>query len=354
MEQIKKNRLEKLEALRGFAALYVVLHHVIPLKIYLFGINVGFLFHFGPEAVIVFFILSGFVIKYTYERSIDKSFRYFFIRRFIRFYIPLFFIYILGYSIKCYNEGAFSDPEWLSLIGNLFMLQDLYSMKPNVILSGYMGNSILWSLSYEWWFYMLFFLLSDKIRKDQIHKWVYILTISATISYIIYPFFVNRLLMYFAIWWIGVRFAESYLNGREFTIKKIMPYVYILSTIIAILLINLAVHYSSSKEYLFPFSSYPFLELRHFIFATLVMVGAIIWKNLKWFGFDFFFGYFKYLAPCSYVVYISHHYLVNTATYLSFINNKVIEYSLYIVLMIIFSYFVEVVLYGKIKKIILG
>ena len=107
---MKKNRLEKLEALRGFAALYVVLFHVLPQQIMLFGVNIGLLFRFGPEAVIVFFVLSGFVIKYTFERSADKSFKYYFIRRFIRLYIPLFFIYVLGYLVKCYNAGELANP----------------------------------------------------------------------------------------------------------------------------------------------------------------------------------------------------------------------------------------------------
>lgn len=64
---MKKNRLEKLEAVRGFAALYVVFFHLLPQKILLFGLNIGILFRFGPEAVIVFFVLSGFVIKYTWK-----------------------------------------------------------------------------------------------------------------------------------------------------------------------------------------------------------------------------------------------------------------------------------------------
>ena len=71
----RKPRLERLEALRGFAALYVVFFHILPQKIYLLGLDIGALFRFGPEAVIVFFVLSGFVIKYTYEKSKDKSFK---------------------------------------------------------------------------------------------------------------------------------------------------------------------------------------------------------------------------------------------------------------------------------------
>jgi peptidoglycan/LPS O-acetylase OafA/YrhL len=351
---MKKSRLEKLEALRGFAALYVVLFHTLPQKIYLAGINIGTIFRFGPEAVIVFFVLSGFVIKYTFERSADKSFKYYFIRRFIRLYIPLFFIFLLGYGIKCYTEGTMADPEWKTLLGNIFMLQDVISQKPNVLSATYMGNGVLWSLSYEWWFYMLFFVLTTNIKSDQLNKWVNILVIAAAATYLIYPFIVNRLLMYFAIWWIGVRFADSYIKGEKYTIRSILPYAYVLFIITAILAANLYIHYSYTKIYSYPLVAYPFIELRHFVFTIMVMFGAIIWYNFKWVGFNAIFGIFKHLAPCSYVIYISHHYLVVEATYLNFINNKVIEYGLYIVLMIIFSYLLEVVVYNRIRKLLIG
>jgi peptidoglycan/LPS O-acetylase OafA/YrhL len=349
-----KNRLEKLEAVRGFAALYVVFFHVLPQKIFLFGINVGTIFRFGPEAVIVFFVLSGFVIKYTYERSKDKSFQFYFIRRFIRLYIPLFFIFLLGYLLKCYSEGALANPEWGTLFGNIFMLQDVISQKPNVISAAYMGNGVLWSLSYEWWFYMLFFLLASNIQSEKLNKWVNVITITAAATYVIYPFIVNRLAMYFAIWWIGVRFADTYLTGGKYTIRSIMPYAYVLFTITAILALNLAIHFSYTKVYSYPLVAYPFIELRHFVFASMVMFGAIIWENLKWRGFNSIFGIFKYLAPFSYVIYIAHHYLVIEATYLNFVNNKVIEYGLYIVVLIIFSYLLEVVVYNRIRKILIG
>lgn len=351
---MKKNRLEKLEALRGFAALYVVLFHTLPQKIYLAGFNLGFFFRFGPEAVIVFFALSGFVIKYTYERSKDKSFRYYFIRRFIRLYVPLLFIFLLGYGLKCYNEGAFANPEWKTLLGNIFMLQDVISQKPNVLSAAYMGNGVLWSLSYEWWFYMLFFLLATNIKTARLNKWVNLLVVLAAVSYIIYPFFVNRLVMYFAIWWIGVRFADTYIKGEEYSFKSIQPYAYVLFSITALLGLNLYIHYSYTKVYSYPLVAYPFIELRHFVFATMVMFGAVAWKKINWAGFNTCFGVFKYLAPCSYVIYISHHYLVVEATYLRFVNNSVLEYTLYILLMIIFSYLLEVVIYERIRKKLIG
>lgn len=351
---MKKNRLEKLEALRGFAALYVVLFHTLPQKIFLWGVNVGTIFRFGPEAVIVFFVLSGFVIKYTFEKSADKSFRYYFIRRFIRLYIPLFFIFVLGYLIKCYSEGTLANPDWKTLLGNIFMLQDVISQKPNVLSAAYMGNGVLWSLSYEWWFYMLFFLLAKNISSSKLNKWVNIIVIVAAASYVVYPFMVNRLAMYFAIWWIGVRFAEQYLKGEAITFRSILPYAYVLFAITGILALNLYIHFSYTKIYSYPLVAYPFIELRHFVFAIMVLFGSVAWQNLHWRGFNILFGIFKHIAPCSYVIYISHHYLVVEASYLSFINNKVIEYGLYIVLMIIFSYLLEVVIYNRIRKLIIG
>lgn len=351
---MKKNRLEKLEALRGFAALYVVLFHVLPQEILLYGVNVGLLFRFGPEAVIVFFVLSGFVIKYTFERSADKSFKYYFIRRFIRLYIPLFFIYVLGYLLKCYNAGELASPEWGTLLGNLFMLQDVISQKPNVLSAAYMGNGVLWSLSYEWWFYMLYYVLATRIPADKINKWVSIMVVTAAATYLIYPFIANRLMMYFAIWWIGVRFAETYLRGGAFSFKQILPYAGVLLVICGILGLNLYLNFGYTKVYTYPLVAYPFIELRHFVFAIMVMFGSIAWYNLKWVGFDALFGVFKYIAPSSYVIYIAHHYLVVEANYLRFVNNKIVEYGLYIVFLLIFSYLLEVVIYNKIRKQILG
>ena len=350
----KKNKLEKLEALRGFAALYVVLFHTFPQEIYLFGLNIGILFRFGPEAVIVFFILSGFVIKYSFSRSRDKTFKYYFTRRFIRLYIPLILIFLLGYSINSYSQRMFINPEWTTLLGNLFMLQDVISLKPNVISATYMGNGVLWSLSYEWWFYMLFFFLVKNIESQKLNQWVNILTITAAATYVIYPFTINRFMMYFAIWWIGARFAETYMNNEKFTIRSVMPYASVLLIITVILGVNLYLNFSYTKVYDYPLVAFPFIEFRHFIFSIMVMFGSILWKNLKWFGFNLVFGVFKYIAPCSYVIYISHQYLVVDATYLNFISNKVLEYSLYIIFMIIFSYILEVVIYNRIRKILIG
>jgi hypothetical protein len=50
------------------------------------------------------------------------------------------------------------------------------------------------------------------------------------------------------------------------------------------------------------------------------------------------------------VIYISHTYLVVEATYLKFLNNRALELGIYVVVLIAFSYMVEVFLYDIIRK----
>src|SRR5690349_6415685 len=146
-------KFEKLEALRGFAAIYVVVYHVLMhVQLKVAGFDLLFFFRFGQEAVILFFLLSGFVIKYSFERSKDKSFKSYFLKRFTRIFIPLLFVLVLSYALQSVAAGRLINPAAGTLMANLCMLQDV-NVKPNVFFSTYMGNAPLWSLAFEWWFY---------------------------------------------------------------------------------------------------------------------------------------------------------------------------------------------------------
>jgi peptidoglycan/LPS O-acetylase OafA/YrhL len=80
--------------------------HLLPQKIFILGINIGFIFRFGSEAVIMFFILSGFVIKYSWEKSTDQSFKNYFFDGFKNLHPTLLYIFLLGYSIKVTEGGG--------------------------------------------------------------------------------------------------------------------------------------------------------------------------------------------------------------------------------------------------------
>ena len=210
-----KQKLSKLEALRGFAAIYVVLHHTLFSKeaaqVLIFGKNISILFRFGQEAVILFFFLSGFVIKYSFTKSKDHSFKTFFLKRFLRIYVPLLVVFIADYALNCYSKNQPIVIDWHSLTGNLLMLQDdAVSQKPNIICSTFLGNLPLWSLAYEWWFYMIFIFLIKQWNTSTSLK-VYIIGTIAAISYLFFPNFINRELMYLMIWWVGVDMSSLYL-----------------------------------------------------------------------------------------------------------------------------------------------
>jgi len=81
-----------------------VLHHTISHSINLFGVNIGILLRFGQEAVILFFLLSGFVINYSYKNGRDKSFGSYFFKRATRIFIPLFVVFLFSYLSVSYNQ----------------------------------------------------------------------------------------------------------------------------------------------------------------------------------------------------------------------------------------------------------
>ncbi len=105
----------------------------------------------GLEAVVLFFVLSGFLVGgKVLERIVNGSFdlKAYTLDRVSRIYIPLIPALIFTAVVNCLICGRpFSV---LSLVGNLFGLQGVWSQIP-----AFAGNDPLWTLSYECWFYVL-------------------------------------------------------------------------------------------------------------------------------------------------------------------------------------------------------
>lgn len=349
--KISPPKLQKLEAIRGFAAIYVVFYHLFASGISIYNINFSFLFRFGQEAVILFFVLSGFVIYYSFEKTKDKSIKVFFKKRFLRVYIPLIIVFVVNYFLFCYYSDSLISINIKQLMGNLLMTQDLADKKPNVLFEPFLQNSPLWSLSYEWWFYFLFIFIYKNFNNSSIL--VYSISLIAAITYSYYPNFINRELMYLSIWWFGVDIAKLYLNRETIDFKNLKTPFYFLTSISVVLLINiLTKEVIKFPEFLSKISSYPWLELRHFVFTLIVISFSLIWKKLDWIGFKYTFGPFAKIAPISFCIYISHWFLVYNAKYLWFIENKTFRTICYLMICVIFSYLVERVFYPKIYKMI--
>ena len=346
------SKLEKLDALRGLAALYVVIHHSVSNSVMLFGLNIAFLFRFGEEAVILFFLLSGFVINYSFVKGKDKTFRTYFFKRATRIYIPLLIVMALGYAMECYGAGEIVNAHPRELLLNLMMLQDISDLKPNVVVDPYMHNSPLWSLSYEWWFYMVYFQVQKHVASDRGKDGLVMgLSIVSAIIYLYFPVFVPRLLMYMSIWWLGVVLSNKYINREVISLRTLaMP----LSGVFAVLLVCGFGAYRASMVGALPGPGvHPLLEMRDHFSALVIVTTAILWKASGWIGFEKIVKPFLFFAPISYVVYISHYYFVANAHYFEFMKNKTLEFSAYMaamVAMVAFAYVVEIIIYPKILK----
>ncbi len=341
-------KLAKLDALRGFASIYVLLHHVAT-GLVIFGIPVGLILKFGQEAVILFFLLSGFVIQYSFTHAKDKRFPTYFMKRFTRIYIPLIFVFVLSYILLSLQEGIWVDPHWKNLLLNFLMLQDIPSLKPAVIAEPYMNNAPLWSLSYEWWFYMLFFAIY-KIFGDQKkkHYWVYALSILASAVYVFHPDPVSRVLMYFAIWWAGASLAELFIKGKGMTLRSFVLPIGSLG-VITLLLTGAAISELTNGGYK-GLGVHPILEIRHFLFAIVALVIAFYWKSRQWKGFDATIGKFLIFAPISYVIYISHYIFILRKEILVPVENHFMQYVGVFFFIFLFAYVVEIKLYPSLRK----
>ncbi|MGE4605283.1 MAG: acyltransferase [Myxococcota bacterium] len=338
-------RLYKLEALRGFAAAYVVVHHAAPAHFYMFGFDWGLLFRFGHEAVMLFFLISGFVIHYSYQHSSDRSFRNYFLKRFTRIYGPLVFVFPLYYAISSAHAGALVDPEWWNLLGNLLMLQ---SLEPDALIEPYMRDKPLWSLTFEWWFYMMYFPLASRIADDEFRTRIVLgVSIAAAVCFQFFPAMAFRTLMYFGLWWCGVALAGLFIRGARIDFAAIrLP----LAALIIIDLI-LALSFWMGFDLVPPEARkvYGTLELRHFGFATVALIAAVCWHRIGWIGFAVFKP-FLILAPISYGMYISHFGIVRNRDYLEFIGNPFLEFAVAIALMFAVAFALERVLYPRIRR----
>ena len=340
-----KTHLKKLDDIRGFAAIYVIIYHISQTNNFIPENLKNLFFSFGQEAVILFFLLSGFVIYTSVYRKPDISFSYYFIRRFRRIYFPFIIAILLSCFLAILNEKFLQEFSWYELMGNLLMLQD-FSAKPGVIVKPFLSNYPLWSLSYEWWFYMLFFVLFKTAFFHNNYRIYCIFSISF-ISYFIYIIYPNPMalyLAYFIIWWCGLEAAEIYLRTKRFTLRAVKP---ILICLFLMSIISLIPVIFSGKIRL---GYYPFLNFRHFSIAFMAILFGLIWYQYKLRYFDTILGIFFKVAPISYGLYIFHYPILNQLNLSRYFTNIWLDYLVKFILIFCLAYVVEIKLQPLVNR----
>ena len=164
---------DSIDMLRGFAALSVVIYHVIELFNWKgFPITGPLLwFRTGWMGVDLFFVISGFVIGLSAFSEIDRSgpwhFQRAFISRRVARIVPLHYLTMLVFVVFIVPELLFTN-FWANLTSHLLFVHNL-----NLNLHGAINGSN-WSLATEMQFYVLMLLVAPWIR---ISRWWAIATI---------------------------------------------------------------------------------------------------------------------------------------------------------------------------------
>lgn len=263
---LSSNASALLDAARAFAAFYVLLHHVSG-QFHL-SQAASLPFRFGQEAVILFFLISGFVIHANEcERALQP--RGYYLRRLRRIYPVLIAAMVVSVAVALDNGDFFSRFKFSEMIGTLLGLQDIAALKPGVIVEPFLGNAPLWSLSYEMAFYAAYPLVlrAFVMRPAATTQAV---GLASTICFAIFVLAPSHLLLvaaYFVIWWTGAMAADAYAAGACSWRALQSPLAYLL--IMAVLALG-----AIALRGFYNVGVYPALMLRHFVIAGLMSVLA--------------------------------------------------------------------------------
>jgi peptidoglycan/LPS O-acetylase OafA/YrhL len=146
-----KQRYSELDAIRGIAALMVVLFHYTVRygQIYEYSINPIFSFELGKYGVQLFFIVSGFVIFLTLDKTVNAI--DFVVSRFSRLYPAYWVSVILTFVIVYTFSLPGREVDLQSALVNLTMIQKWLEVD-NV-------DGVYWTLAIELSFYLIMYIL---------------------------------------------------------------------------------------------------------------------------------------------------------------------------------------------------
>jgi peptidoglycan/LPS O-acetylase OafA/YrhL len=147
-------RFHELDSMRGLAAAVVTLHHFFFMWFYPASSVVSlwavlrYPFVAGRESVVLFFLLSGFVLSVPYLRGKGQSYPVFLVRRLLRIYCPYLFALALAVAGNAIwhgplGMGFWADQTWLTPI-------DWHAVWEHVLMIGSYDpvrfNTAFWSL----------------------------------------------------------------------------------------------------------------------------------------------------------------------------------------------------------------
>jgi peptidoglycan/LPS O-acetylase OafA/YrhL len=230
---------------RWLAAFLVLISHVRHLVLVdyknvvnkgFFSKGVYFLTGFGHEAVVVFFVISGFLVGgITLDRWVSKGpdIHGYVAARISRIYtvlIPALFIGLFfdtaglnffnaselytnssQYQTISLNSIIASATSIPTFFGNLLMLQ-------GVLTGNFGSNGALWSLAYEWWYYCIFALIGFAFCNEGNKRFLCI-----ALALVISVLLPNKIILWGAVWLLGV-FAYKWFSSNKWKINPLLGF----------------------------------------------------------------------------------------------------------------------------------
>jgi len=254
-------------------------------------------FKIGFDAVVLFFVLSGYVIAYVTVAK-EKNIKEYFISRFARLYSVVLPALAITFIADKIGMMIYPGIYWGHYIDTLFFFKLLLNATFTNQLwfngSQFLSNAPMWSLGYEFWYYVLFgyaFFINNKILK-------YFLIITTCL------FIGPKILILMPIWLLGILI---YYLHKKITLKETFAKYAFLTSLILLCLFVFVCH----SVWLNPY----FLDLKYnwsCPFLTAYLLGIIISLNflfVKYANFNILLKYentIRNLASMTFSIYLYH------------------------------------------------
>ncbi len=286
-----------LDFLRVIAAFGVLLvHSSLPW----FSNSLFLPLNLGHRLVMIFFVLSGYLIAYTVDQK-NKGSQLYLIDRFSRLYsvvLPaLVFTYIIDLAGKSINPGFYLSQITPNHQAVRFLLNATFLSQIWGLCSKPSSNGPFWSISYEFWYYMIFWALY--YLKG---KWKYIVFIGICMLIGV------KILLLLPVWLFG---AIAYRITKYLTISNKMAQLLFGVTFISVLLLTFRYDFSFFSD-IYRYGEAPLFFSSNFIFDWVY--GLLVAINI------FSVGYIvlsvkmpliiekaiKYLSSITFSLYLYH------------------------------------------------
>ena len=310
-----KKYFNLIDTIRGMAALMVFLGHLrnVFFKDYS-EINSNFifdLFYFitslGHIAVLFFFVISGFVItNLIFNKSQNFSLAEYLYDRIMRLWVVLIpsiifsiclYMYLKTYAVGIINgdlryiinSGPSENDSKITIyliLGNIFFLQE-------ILVQTFSINAPLWSLSYEFWYYLLFPVILIFLNKIENYNKPTFKFICLIVFILLLMFLPLKIILYFLIWLCG----SLIFLFRNISFIYIKTHLIISVTLLLISIFALKINFLNLNNFILEL--FIIISFSYFILVFLKLKSKILTSI-----------FFKKLSDLSYSLYLFHFPLV--------------------------------------------